>query len=116
MPPNNTNYAFVKMCCIIQISVSFGVTGNFSKYKDTSELTLSCAANSNYANYNTEDYTFLYNYLQGTGMHNFNESVTIGFLGAYGQAQVVLGALPLAIENVNNDSGNYTKLRKRGLL
>lgn len=51
------------------------------------------------------DYTFLYDYLIGTGVHNFSESVTIGFLGAYGQAQVVLGALPLAVEAVNEDKG-----------
>lgn len=53
----------------------------------------------------SEEFTFLYDYLKGTGAHNFNESVTIGFLGAYGQAQVVLGALPLAIEAVNNNKG-----------
>nr|XP_022909110.1 guanylate cyclase 32E-like [Onthophagus taurus] len=54
---------------------------------------------------NTEknDYNFLYDYLSGTGYHNFNDSVTIGFLGAYGQAQVALGALPLAIDAVNED-------------
>lgn len=58
------------------------------------------------SNSNTKaDYTFLYNYLTGTGVHNFSESVTIGFLGAYGQAQVVLGALPLAVEAVNQDKG-----------
>lgn len=52
----------------------------------------------------TKDYTVLYDYLTGTGAHNFSESVTIGFLGAYGQAQVVLGALPLAIEAVNKNN------------
>lgn len=56
------------------------------------------------------DYAFLYNYLTGTGVHNFSESVTIGFLGAYGQAQVVLGALPLAVEAVNQDKGSLSFL------
>lgn len=52
-----------------------------------------------------QDYTFLYEYLTGTGAHRFHDSVTIGFLAAYGQTQVVLGALPLAVEAVNNNSG-----------
>lgn len=55
---------------------------------------------------NSSDYTVLYDYLTGTGIHNFNEYVTIGFLGAYRQAQVVLGALPLAVDAVNEDKGN----------
>lgn len=55
----------------------------------------------------TTDYSFLYSYLTGTGAHNFSESVTIGFLSAYGQAQVVLGALPLAVDAVNNDTSEY---------
>ncbi|XP_066246519.1 guanylate cyclase 32E-like [Euwallacea similis] len=38
----------------------------------------------------------------GEHMNNSN-IVTIGFLGAYGQAQVLLGALPLAVEAVNKD-------------
>jgi hypothetical protein len=53
----------------------------------------------------SQDYEILYSYLTGTGAHNFSESVTIGFLGAYGQAQVLLGALPLAVEAVNEDAG-----------
>lgn len=60
-----------------------------------------CSNSSN----STQDYEILYSYLTGTGVHNFSESVTIGFLGAYGQAQVVLGALPLAVEAVNEDAG-----------
>lgn len=52
-----------------------------------------------------EDYSTFYRYLESSGVHNFNESVTIGFLGAYGQAQVVLGALPLAVEAVNRNEG-----------
>lgn len=52
----------------------------------------------------TLDYSLLYDYLTGTGVHNFSESVTIGFLAAYGQAQIVLGALPLAVDAVNNDT------------
>ena len=59
----------------------------------------------NNVNNSTQDYQILYSYLTGTGAHNFSESVTIGFLGAYGQAQVVLGALPLAVEAVNEDAG-----------
>lgn len=30
-------------------------------------------------------------------------AVTLGFLGAYGQTHVVLGALPLAVQSVNED-------------
>lgn len=45
------------------------------------------------------------NYLFQSSVQNFTDSVTIGFLGAYGQAQVVLGALPIAIEDVNEDPG-----------
>ncbi|KAG5886724.1 hypothetical protein JTB14_027147 [Gonioctena quinquepunctata] len=52
------------------------------------------------------NYSVLYNYLTGTGAHNFSDSVTIGFLGAYRQAQVVLGALPLAVDAVNGDKGD----------
>lgn len=48
-----------------------------------------------------------YNYLSKTGTLSFNESITIGFLGAYGKAQVVLGALPLAVEAVNKNAGLY---------
>ncbi|XP_024085457.1 guanylate cyclase 32E isoform X1 [Cimex lectularius] len=49
------------------------------------------------------NYNRLYQYLTGTGNHNFDESVTIGFLGAYGETKVGLGALPLAIQAVNSD-------------
>ncbi|KAJ8923190.1 hypothetical protein NQ315_001744 [Exocentrus adspersus] len=52
---------------------------------------------------NVSGYAVLYDYLTGTGIHNFSEHVTIGFLGAYRQAQVVLGALPLAVDAVNDD-------------
>lgn len=49
----------------------------------------------------------LYNYLTREGEEdNGIDSITIGFLGAYGSTQVVLGALPLAVEAVNKDSGN----------
>lgn len=54
------------------------------------------------------EYAFFYNYLTGTGVHNFNESLTIGFLGAYGQTQVVLGALPLAVDAVNSNKGKFS--------
>ncbi|KAL3273764.1 hypothetical protein HHI36_015191 [Cryptolaemus montrouzieri] len=47
----------------------------------------------------------LYNYLTKKGdKFNDSESITIGFLGAYGSTQVVLGALPLAVEAVNEDA------------
>lgn len=36
-----------------------------------------------------EDYSFLYDYLTGVGVHDFNDTITIGFLGAYGQTQVI---------------------------
>lgn len=36
----------------------------------------------------SDDYSFLYEYLTGVGVHNFNDTITIGFLGAYGQTQV----------------------------
>lgn len=58
-----------------------------------------------------EDFKYLYNYLTGTGAHNFSESVTIGFLGAYGQAQVVLGALPLAIDAINQNAGKIFRFK-----
>lgn len=52
-----------------------------------------------------DDYSFVHGYLTGMGKINFKDSVTIGFLGAYGQAQVVLGALPMAVEEVNANKG-----------
>lgn len=72
-----------------------------SSYTDYSEL---CFQTNGTSSQFIKDYTVLYDYLTGTGVHNFSESVTIGFLGAYGQAQVVLGALPLAIEAVNKNN------------
>lgn len=63
-----------------------------------------CFQANNVVSSSSKDYTVLYDYLTGTGAHNFSEAVTIGFLGAYGQAQVVLGALPLAVEAVNNNN------------
>lgn len=62
-------------------------------------------SDSSSKNMSSSTYSVLYDYLNGTGSHNFSESVTIGFLGAYRQAQVVLGALPLAVEAVNEDKG-----------
>ncbi|XP_044759002.1 uncharacterized protein LOC123316821 [Coccinella septempunctata] len=48
----------------------------------------------------------LYNHLTREGDQDSSiESITIGFLGAYGSTQVVLGALPLAVEAVNKDAG-----------
>lgn len=58
-----------------------------------------------------EPYTIWYDYLTRS-TNDFNESVTIGFLGAYGQTQVVLGALPLAIDAVNANAGTYLILNK----
>jgi hypothetical protein len=49
------------------------------------------------------DYSVLYHYLTGTGAHNFRDSVTLGFLGAYGHTPFDLGALPLAVHNVNHN-------------
>jgi hypothetical protein len=49
------------------------------------------------------DYTALYRYLTGTGAHNFRDSVTLGFLAAYGHTPFDLGALPLAVDNVNHN-------------
>lgn len=67
----------------------------------------------NYTKNKTDNsYTVLYDYLNVTGSHNFSESVTIGFLGAYRQAQVVLGALPLAVEAVNENEGKIFKCCK----
>lgn len=65
----------------------------------------SCSINEECYNSIEGEYSYFYDYLTGTGAHNFSESLTIGFLGAYGQAQVVLGALPLAVEAVNNNKG-----------
>lgn len=52
-----------------------------------------------------DDVAFVYNYVPPNA-EDFNETLTIGFLGAYGQAQVVLGALPLAVMDVNRAKGN----------
>lgn len=41
---------------------------------------------------------------------NFSETITIGFLGSYRQAQVMLGALPLAVAAVNEDKGKNNKI------
>ncbi|GLV44985.1 Guanylyl cyclase at 32E [Carabus blaptoides fortunei] len=73
---------------------------DFKNERDKDASISSSCDNSN----TTNDYSFLYQYLTGTGAHSFNDSVTIGFLGAYGQSQVVLGALPLAVDAVNNDT------------
>ncbi|XP_073998591.1 guanylyl cyclase at 32E [Rhodnius prolixus] len=54
-------------------------------------------------NESEKGFTRLYSYLTGTGAHNFSESITIGFLGAYGETAVGLGALPLAVQAVNLD-------------
>jgi hypothetical protein len=73
------------------------------------------------------DYTVLYRYLTGTGAHNFRDSVTLGFLGAYGHTPFDLGALPLAVHNVNHNphllpgkdnsqSNQLKKLTKGGVL
>lgn len=59
---------------------------------------------------NEDDVTFVYNYVPPDA-EDFNETLTIGFLGAYGQAQVVLGALPLAVMDVNKAKGNNTRIR-----
>lgn len=80
--------------------ILFLVSAVRTSYTDYSELCFQ--GNGSFQQF-TKDYTILYDYLTGTGVHNFSESVTIGFLGAYGQAQVVLGALPLAIEAVNKN-------------
>ncbi|KAB0794058.1 hypothetical protein PPYR_13678 [Photinus pyralis] len=58
----------------------------------------SCAEESQKDDYTINDFTTV-----KAGADEDAETVTIGFLGAYGQAQVVLGALPLAVEAVNND-------------
>ncbi|KAJ9578502.1 hypothetical protein L9F63_005231, partial [Diploptera punctata] len=42
-------------------------------------------------------------YLKGTGAHSFRDSVTLGFLGAYGHTPFDLGALPLAVAKVNTN-------------
>lgn len=56
-------------------------------------------------NQSEDDVAFVYNYFPPNA-EDFNETLTIGFLGAYGQAQVVLGALPLAVMDVNKAKGN----------
>lgn len=103
-------YTFIKMCCLIQISIiGYGVFGNFSTSNLHNHRLLACRSNSTYyhsSTFNNEDYNLFYNYLQGNGLHKFDKYITIGFLGAYGQAQVVLGALPLAVEDINNNSGD----------
>ena len=54
-------------------------------------------------NVSEKDYSVLYSYLRGTGAHKFRDSVTLGFLGAYGHTPFDLGALPLAVANVNTN-------------
>lgn len=49
------------------------------------------------------DYTILYDNFISTGAQNFGETVTVGLLGDYGQSQMILGALPLAIDTINKD-------------
>lgn len=86
---------------LLLVIATTAATSYASIYTDYSEL---CFQGSNGTSSQfVKDYTVLYDYLTGTGAHNFSESVTIGFLGAYGQAQVVLGALPLAVEAVNKN-------------
>lgn len=89
-----------KVYFLIQILSISCCQHNSPTGENDASLSSSCH-NSNVTN----DYSFLYQYLTGTGAHSFNDSVTIGFLGAYGQSQVVLGALPLAVDAVNNDTG-----------
>lgn len=89
-----------KVYFLIQILSISCCQHNSPTGENDASLSSSCH-NSNVTN----DYSFLYQYLTGTGAHRFNDSVTIGFLGAYGQSQVVLGALPLAVDAVNNDTG-----------
>lgn len=89
----------LNLCTLFVLMVrAYAVTSG--SFVDQSELCFPGNETSQFI----KDYTVLYNYLTGTGAHNFSESVTIGFLGAYGQAQVVLGALPLAIEAVNKNN------------
>lgn len=87
---------------IINVTIA---TKNVS-YTD-SDVTCSTTREGDDEKKSISNYSVLYEYLTGTGAHNFSESVTIGFLGAYRQAQVMLGALPLAIEAVNEDASKY---------
>lgn len=88
------------LCALLVFVVRTYATTSAGYYIDQSDLCFHGNGTSQF----TKDYTVLYDYLTGTGAHNFSESVTIGFLGAYGQAQVVLGALPLAVEAVNKNN------------
>lgn len=67
--------------------------------------TSSSLCNNSDSSSDLKNYSTLYDYLTGTGAHNFTESVTIGFVGAYGEAPVDLGALPLAVDEVNANKG-----------
>nr|CAD7442112.1 unnamed protein product [Timema bartmani] len=62
---------------------------------------LNCQDNTTFST--QHNYTFLYNYLKGTGAHNFCSSVTFGFLATYATTPVALGAVPLAVDAVNTD-------------
>lgn len=65
---------------------------------------LSCPKHSNSSNIvKNADYSMLYRCLASTDAHNFRDSVTLGFLGAYGTTPFDLGALPLAVHNVNHN-------------
>lgn len=79
------------LCLLIQITIMSSCSPSFHN--------ISICPNG--AQKSTEDYTLAYSSFP----HSFNDSITIGFLGAYGQAQVVLGALPLAVAAVNNAKG-----------
>lgn len=75
---------------------------NYEKVNSTCEQL--AAENTSPSNlyYNKLDDVYLDNETSDT-----NEVVTIGFLGAYGQAQVLLGALPLAVEAVNSEKSKF---------
>ncbi|XP_050503369.1 guanylate cyclase 32E [Diabrotica virgifera virgifera] len=91
-----------KIPLLIIIAVN-SLNGSENVTNPDDELTCPGSKERNVEKDSSANYSVLYEYLTGTGVHNFSESVTIGFLGAYRQAQVVLGALPLAVEAVNKD-------------
>lgn len=88
----------------VLISCSMSCTNLTSSQKTMSGCDQNVPKNSSSQEDSSEDYGFIYSYL-APNVHNFSNSVTIGFLGAYGQAQVVLGALPLAVDAVNRAEG-----------
>ncbi|KAL1498196.1 hypothetical protein ABEB36_009033 [Hypothenemus hampei] len=95
------NLFFPILCLMVNhIRTSVVNSEKNSEYNDTCKnfITESSTSSSNNLYFNKQS-----DISCDVDVENGTSTVTIGFLGAYGQAQVLLGALPLAVEAVNND-------------